>query len=73
MKIMSILGSSPMPSHTVMSGIHAMGGMGRRISKMLPSVALKVRLQPTIRPKATPSTQAASTASSTRRRLMRMC
>ena len=64
-KTMTTLGTSPMPSSMIISGIQAMGGIGRSTSNSVPKIALNVLFQPIRIPKGIPMPQEMSSASST--------
>ena len=70
---MTIWAVSPMPNQMMIIGIHAIGGIGRIISKSGPKKALNFSLQPSPTPSAMPMTTAKRKAMSTRRRLTQIC
>ena len=57
----------------MISGIHAIGGIGRSISKIGSTTALKVLLQPRPTPSPTPRTIAKKNAIRTRLKLTQIC
>ena len=72
-KTKRIFGNSPMPNHMIIMGIHAIGGIGRITSKMLPKNARAFLFHPIKIPKEMPKAHATINARSTRFKLAHPC
>jgi len=72
MKQIKIFGVSSIPNQRIASGIHAIGGMGRNISKIGLTTASNFLFQPINSPKGMPVIMATTKAESTRTRLAQM-
>ncbi len=72
-QMISTFAASPRPSHTIASGIHASGGIGRISRNAGLTNASNERLAPIARPSGTPTSVAAANPSSTSFTLCRTC
>ena len=73
MKMMNDADASPIPSHNIASGIHAIGGMGRNNSKMGFIYLLRKGESPIVNPRADPRINAQTNPITVRFRLAKIC